>query len=329
MTAPAPHPTAREREVATNGIKLHVVEAGEGFPVVLVHGFPELSYSWRHQVPALADSGYKVIAPDMRGYGQSDRPDAIEDYDIHHLTDDLLGLLDEAGHDKAVFVGHDWGSMVVGGVAALHPDRVAGVLTMSVPLLPRGPMSPIEMMKMVFGDQFFYILYFQEPGVADADLGADPAETMTRMLAGLTVPEDGSPDLTGLAAPDGAGFVDRMPKPSGLPGWLSQAELDHYISEFTRTGFTGGINWYRNMHRNWETTPQLDGAQLSVPSAFLTGAHDPVNLMSPTAVMEGYVTDHRFSTFVDGASHWVQQEKPDEVNALLLSFLSSLDLGGR
>ena len=321
MTAPTPHPTTRERQVATNGIKLHVVEAGDGFPVVFSHGFPELSYSWRHQIPALADAGYKVIAPDQRGYGQSDRPDAIEDYDIHHLTDDLLGLLDEAGHEKAVFVGHDWGSMVVGGMAALHPDRVAGVLTMSVPLLPRSPMSPIELMRMAFGDQFFYMLYFQEPGVADADLGADPPETMTRMLAGLAVPEDGDPDLTGLAAPDGSGFVDRMPKPTKLPAWLSQAELDHYISEFTRTGFTGGINWYRNMHRNWETTPQLDGAQLSVPSAFLTGAHDPVNLMSPTAVMEGYVTDHRFSTFVDGASHWVQQEKPDEVNALLVPWL--------
>src|SRR3546814_7964880 len=127
------------RSVATNGIELNVVEAGDGFPVVLAHGFPELSYSWRHQVPALADAGYKVICPDQRGYGKSDRPDAIADYDIHHLTDDLLGLLDEAGHEKAVFVGHDWGSMVVWQMALLHPERVAGVMGMSVPFLPRGP----------------------------------------------------------------------------------------------------------------------------------------------------------------------------------------------
>jgi len=326
MTEPTPHPSTRERQVATNGIKLHVVEAGEGFPVVLAHGFPELSYSWRHQIPALADAGYTVIAPDQRGYGQSDKPTAIEDYDIHHLTDDLLGLLDEAGHEKAVFVGHDWGAMIVGQMALLHPERVAGVMTMSVPLLPRAPMRPIEMMRAVFGESFFYILYFQEPGVADADLGADPGETMTRMLAGLTLPADGGVDIAGLANPDGGGFVDRLPKPDGLPPWLSQDELDHYIAEFTRTGFTGGINWYRNFDRNWETTPQLEGAKITVPSAFITGSQDPVRLMSPESIMDDHVTDHRGNTLVDGAGHWVQQEAPGEVNAALVAFLSSLDL---
>jgi len=327
MPAPTPHPTTTERQVAVGGVELHLVEAGpaDGFPVVLAHGFPELSYSWRHQVPALAEAGYRVICPDQRGYGRSDRPDAIEDYDIGHLTGDLVGLLDEAGHDRAVFVGHDWGAMVVNGVATLHPERVAGVLTMSVPLLPLGPMAPTELFKMIFGDGFFYMLYFQEPGVADAELGADPAETMTRMLAGLAS-VDGNTDLSGLAAPDGGGFVDRLPKAQGLPDWLSQAELDHYIAEFTRTGFTGGINWYRNLDRNWATTAQLEGVKLAVPSAFLTGSQDPVNLMSPAAVMDGYVTDHRFTTFVEGAGHWVQQEKPAEVNAALLDFLTSLDL---
>lgn len=326
MPAPTPHPSTTERRVATNGIELHVVEAGptDGFPVVLSHGFPELSYSWRHQVPALAEAGYRVICPDQRGYGRSDRPEAIEDYDIHHLTGDLLGLLDEAGHERAAFVGHDWGAMVVNGVASLHPERCAGVLTMSVPLLPRAPMSPIELFKMAFGDSFFYMLYFQEPGVADADLGRDPADTMTRMLAGLTVPEGAQLDASGLSAPDGTGFVDRLPQPEGLPEWLSQEELDHYIAEFTRTGFTGGISWYRNLHRNWETTPQFEGQPLAVPSAFLTGAQDPVNLMSPAAVMDSYVTDHRFTRFVDGAGHWVQQEKPAEVNAALLEFLSTV-----
>ena len=329
---PSNHPTTRERRVATNGIELHLVEAGptDGFPVVLAHGFPELSYSWRHQIPALAEAGYHVLAPDQRGYGRSDCPDAIDDYDIHHLTDDLLGLLDDIGADRAVFVGHDWGAMVVGSMALLHPERVAGVMTMSVPLLPRGPMSPVQLMRMAFGDSFFYILYFQEPGVADADLGADPAETMTRMLAGLTVPTDadGNIDVAGMAAPEGAGFVDRLPKATGLPAWLSQAELDRYIAEFTRTGFTGGINWYRNFDRNWETTPQLEGAKVTVPSAFLTGSQDPVRIMTPEGIMDDHVTDHRGSTIVEGAGHWVQQEAPDETNAALLAFLASLDLGG-
>jgi pimeloyl-ACP methyl ester carboxylesterase len=330
VTAPADHPSARERRVATNGIELHLVEAGpdDGPPVVLSHGFPELAYSWRHQIPDLADAGYHVLAPDQRGYGRSDRPEAIADYDIHHLTDDLLGLLDDIGASKAAFVGHDWGAMVVGQMALLHPDRVTGVMTMSVPLLPRGAMAPVQMMRQLFGDIFFYILYFQEPGVADADLGADPAETMTRMLAGLTLATDGEVDIAGLARPDGTGFVDRLPKVEHLPPWLSQAELDHYITEFTRTGFTGAINWYRNFDRNWETTPQLDGAHVTVPSAFVTGTADPVTMMSPASVMEGHVLDHRGNTFVEGAGHWVQQEAPAEVNAALLTFLASLDLGG-
>ncbi|HLT15949.1 MAG TPA: alpha/beta hydrolase [Acidimicrobiales bacterium] len=326
MTAPAPHPSTVERTVAVNGVELHVVEAGpaDGFPVVLSHGFPELAYSWRHQIPALADAGYRVICPDQRGYGRSSRPEAVEAYDIHHLTGDLIALLDEAGHEQAAFVGHDWGAMVVNGVAALHPDRCAAVMAMSVPLLPRGPISPLELFKMAFGDSFFYMLYFQEPGVADADLGRDPAETMTRMLAGLTVPEGGQLDTSGLSAPEGTGFVDRLPKAEGLPGWLSQEELDVYIAEFTRTGFTGGISWYRNLHRNWETTPQLDGRVLEMPAAFLTGALDPVNLMSPAGLMDGYVQDLRFSRVVDGAGHWVQQEKPAEVNAAILELLSAV-----
>jgi pimeloyl-ACP methyl ester carboxylesterase len=330
MPATVAHPTTREHRVATNGIELHVVEAGpeDGYPVVLAHGFPELSYSWRHQLPALADAGYHAIAPDQRGYGRSDRPEAIADYDIHHLTDDLLGILDDIGAEQAVFVGHDWGSMVVGQLALLHPERMAGVVATSVPLLPRGAMAPVPMLRQVFGDSFFYILYFQEPGVADADLEADPAETMTRMLAGLTMPAEGGPDVAGLAAPDGRGFVDRLPKAEGLPSWLSQGELDHYIAEFTRTGFTGGINWYRNFDRNWETTPELDGVHVTIPSSFITGAADPVNLMTPAGVMDGHALDHRGDTFVEGAGHWVQQEAPDEFNAALLSFLSSLDLGG-
>ncbi|MEO7428172.1 MAG: alpha/beta hydrolase, partial [Acidimicrobiales bacterium] len=320
--------STRERTVAVNGVNLHVVEAGEGPPVIFAHGFPELSYSWRHQIPALADAGFHAIAPDMRGYGRSSQPAEISDYDIVHLTDDLIAVLDDLGDERAVFVGHDWGSMVVGSLARLHPERVAGVVAMSVPFLPRGPMAPLEMMRMVFADSFFYMLYFQEPGVADADLGADPAATMRRMLAGLTVPEGQAVDA-GFSAADGRGFVDRLPEPQGLPDWLTQEELDHYSAEFTRTGFTGGVNWYRNLDRNWEITPQLDGAQVTAPSLFIGGTLDPVLLMTPIGIQDEIVTDHRGNVLVEGAGHWVQQESPGAVNDALITFLKSIDLGGR
>jgi pimeloyl-ACP methyl ester carboxylesterase len=314
----------RERTVGTNGVELHVFEAGKGFPVVLAHGFPELAYSWRHQLPALADAGFRVLAPDQRGYGRSTRPDEIEDYDIVHLTDDLLGLLDDIGEEKAIFVGHDWGSMVVWQMSLLHPERVAGVVGMSVPFVPRAPMPPIQLMKAAFGDNFFYILYFQEPGVADADLGRDPRKTMTRLLCSLTVPEGQELDASGLSAPEGAGFVERIPESEGLPDWLSPAELDHYVEEFSRTGFTGGINWYRNFDRNWELTPQLAGAKVQVPSLFIGGKLDPVLLMTNPEAFVEFLTDHRGNVLVDGAGHWVQQEKPDEVNAALIEFCTAV-----
>ena len=302
-----------------NGVELHVVEEGTGTPVILAHGFPELAYSWRHQIPFLADAGYRVLAPDQRGYGRSTRPEAISDYDIHHLTDDLIGLLDDIGEEKAVFVGHDWGSMVVWQLSVLHPERVAGVCGMSVPFIPRGPVSPVTAMRNVFGDSFFYILYFQEPGVADANLGADPAKTMRGMLAGLS-PNAMMPE----GITDESGFAERLPQVETLPDWLSQAELDHYVAEFTRTGFTGGINWYRNFDRNWETTPQLEGVHVTVPSLFVGGALDPVLVMSPPSIQDGWLDDHRGTVIIEGAGHWVQQEKPDEVNAALLEFLKGI-----
>jgi pimeloyl-ACP methyl ester carboxylesterase len=314
----------RERQVAPRGVRLNVVDAGEGPVVVLAHGFPELSYSWRHQVPALATAGYRVLAPDQRGYGKSDRPAAVEAYDILHLTGDLLGLLDDIGAERAVFVGHDWGAMVVWQLALLAPERVAGVVGMSVPFMPRSPAPPIPVMRQLFTDTFFYILYFQEPGVADADLGRDPATTMRRMLAGVRVPGDATFDPSAAMTRDDRGFVERLPEALELPEWLSQAELDHYVAEFTRTGFTGGINWYRNLDRNWSLTEHLDGAKVTVPSLFVGGSADPVLMMSPPAVMDGWVTDHRGTILIEGAGHWVQQEKPDEVNTALLAFLASV-----
>jgi pimeloyl-ACP methyl ester carboxylesterase len=306
-----------------DGVVLAVEVTGDGFPVVLAHGFPELGYSWRHQVPALAGAGYRVVVPDQRGYGRSSRPEPVEAYDIHHLTGDLLRVLDELGEERAVVVGHDWGSMVASHLALLHPDRVAALVNMSVPHLPRGPMPPVTAMRNALGDAFFYILYFEEPGVADAELGGNPARTMRRLLAGTRTEPGAVPDPS-LFANDGRGFVDRLAEPEGLPAWLSQDELDHYVAEFTRTGFTGGINWYRNLDRNWETTPQLAGAKVGVPTMFVGGELDPVVVMSPPAVAHDAVSDHRGDVLVPGAGHWVQQETPGAVNDALLAFLADV-----
>lgn len=321
----------RQRTVATNGVELFVREAGpgDGPLVVLVHGFPELSYSWRHQIGALAAAGYHVIAPDMRGYGQSSQPTAIADYDIVHLTDDLIGLVDAvAGPDaQGSFVGHDWGAMVVWQLSLLHPSRLRGVAALSVPFQRRALSPPIGRMRERFANAFFYILYFQEPGVADADLDADPATTMRRLFAPSgTTRAASAPDGESFdpSADDGRGFVERMIEPDGLPAWITEDELAVYADTFRRTGFTGGLNWYRNFDRNWELTPQLAGVGVTVPSFFIGGTADPVLTITPPRVMDGWLADHRGSVLLDGAGHWIQQERPDEVNAALLDFLTGL-----
>jgi pimeloyl-ACP methyl ester carboxylesterase len=312
------------RMVALNGVELALVDEGSGPPVVLCHGFPELAHSWRHQVPALVDAGYRVLAPDQRGYGLSSRPAALEDYDIEHLTGDLVALLDHIGEERAVFVGHDWGAMVVWALAQRAPERVAGVVGMSVPFVPRGPTPPVATMRAAFGDTFFYIVYFQEPGVADANLGADVATTMRRFLAGLRA--DGDPGAgAAMFEPYGdKGMVERMSEPKELPSWLSQDELDVYVEAFTRSGFTGPLSWYRNLDRNWELSEHLADRHVEMPALFITGSVDPVRMMMPESVMDGWVDDLRGAVIVDDAGHWVQQEKPTEVNAALLEFLQTV-----
>lgn len=312
-----------QRTVAVNDVELNVIDEGpkDGPLVILAHGFPELAYSWRHQIPALAEAGYRVLAPDQRGYGRSSRPQNIADYDIEHLSADLVGLIDDAGADKAVLVGHDWGSMAVWQTTLLHPDRVAGVCGMSVPFSPRGPVAPTQIWRQVFDGKFFYILYFQEPGVAEAELDADAAKVMRRLLSGTRTDRGASIDAN---ADDGRGFADRFPEPEHLPDWLSQEELDFYSAEFARTGFGGGINWYRNFDRNWELTPQLDGATIDVPSLFIGGKLDPVLLMAPPDNQAQWLTDFGGNVLIEDAGHWVQQEKADEVNAALLSWLRDI-----
>lgn len=314
-----------ERFVDVNGVRLRILEAGppDGPVVLLAHGFPELAYSWRNQIPALAAAGYRVIAPDQRGYGGSSRPRAIEAYDIAQLTGDLVGLLDVAGAERGALIGHDWGAVVTWTTPLLYPDRVAAVAGLSVPPVPR-PLTPVtDALRRIFGDNFFYMLYFQQPGVADAELDADPGRSLRRMLGGMRAPQDEATALR-MLAPGPAGFIDRLPEPDRLPDWLAAFELDHYVTEFSRTGFTGALNWYRNYERNWEITAHPEAETISAPSLFVGGTDDPVLSFTKTDRAREVVVGPYREVMLDRAGHWIQQERAEEINAELLAFLSTV-----
>lgn len=311
--------------VDVNGVRLRVWQAGpeDGPVVLLAHGFPELAYSWRHQIPALAAAGYRVMAPDQRGYGGSDRPAQVEAYDIAALTGDLVALMDLAGAERAAVVGHDWGAVVAWSTALLNPDRVAAVAGLSVPPVPRPLTPPTEAFRRIFGDAFFYILYFQQPGVADAEMSADPRRALRRMLGGMRTPPDEA-SARRMLAPGPEGFIARMAEPDRLPDWLTEAELDHYVEEFTRTGFTGALNWYRNFDRNWHIMGGAATDVLEVPALFVGGDQDPVlNFTRIDRAREVARGPYR-QIMLEGAGHWIQQERAEEINAALLEFLSPL-----
>jgi pimeloyl-ACP methyl ester carboxylesterase len=314
---------------AVNGIELDVIEAGdpEAPAIVLAHGFPECAHSWRHQIEPLADAGYHVLVPDQRGYGNSTAPAEVEAYGIEHLAGDLLGLLDDTGHDDAVFVGHDWGALVVWDLARLHPERVRAVVGVSVPYT-QWPTAPTEMMKAIWGDRFFYILYFQPVGPAEAELEADIERTMRGMLwgaSGEAYVED-RPDPPPM---EGTGFLDIIeasgPIPDELPAWLTAEDLAVYVDHFRTSGFFGPISWYRNLDANYERVKDLPVP--SAPSWFIGGTHDIVIAGRPGYVeaMDGLLPNHRGSILLDRIGHWTQQEAPDQFNAALLACLRELD----
>ncbi|AIY16687.1 alpha/beta fold hydrolase [Pimelobacter simplex] len=319
------------RSVETNGIRMRIAEQGSGPLVLLCHGFPEGWYSWRHQISALAAAGYHVVAPDMRGYGDTDAPEAIDQYTLLHLVGDVVGLLDALGEETAVIVGHDWGASVAWHAARLRPDRFRAVAALSVPFRPRGPERPTSLMRRSEGATF-YKLYFQAPGVAEAELDADPRASVRDILLRLSGDVPVTPDLDGGFAmvPDDGGLAGRMAEHAGteLPPWLSEADLDHYASSFAKAGFRGGLNWYRNEDRNWELLRAFAEVKVQVPALYVAGERDLV-LGFPgdrdnVANLEASAPLLHDAVLLPGCGHWTQQERPDDVSALLLKFLSAL-----
>ncbi len=305
-----------------NGVRMAYYEAGprRGVPIVLCHGFPEFSYSWRHQIAALAAAGRWVIVPDQRGYGLTERPEAVEAYDMEHLTGDLVGLLDHLGVGKAVFCGHDWGGIVVWQMPLMHPDRVAGVIGLNTPFIPRLPMDPVAMFRHAFGEDM-YIVHFQKPGVADAQLAADVDKTLRyfmRRPGGTLSDFSARPaERRSLALQEGLARYDPANDSNQL---LTAEELAVFVETFQRTGFTGGLNWYRNFTRNWERAEGLPTRIDGVPCLMIMAEHDVVLPPSLADRMGDQISDLE-KVLVEGSGHWTQQEKPERVNEILVAWL--------
>jgi pimeloyl-ACP methyl ester carboxylesterase len=321
----------QHRMVETNGIRMHVAEQGQGPLVLLCHGFPESWYSWRHQMRALADAGFRAVAPDMRGYGRTDAPAEIDQYSYFHLVGDLVGLLDGLGVESATIAGHDWGAPVAWHAALLRPDRFRAVIALSVPFRPRGATRPTSAMPQT-EDAVFYQLYFQTPGVAEAELGRDVRGSIRRLL--YSGSGEGHATRAGIGDPGAVGMVPRRggllthtADPATLPPWLTEADVDFYAGEFARTGFRGGLNWYRNIDRNWELLAPFAGARVMVPALYVAGDRDLVvafrgmDQLIPN--LSKFVPHLRRTVMLPGCGHWTQQERPAEVNAAMLEFLKA------
>ncbi len=308
-----------ERRIATNGIELNIAEAGEGPLVLMLHGFPESWYSWRHQFEPIAKAGFHAVAPDMRGYGKSDKPQDISAYNQVEVTNDIIGLIDALGYETAVVIGHDWGAPTAWSCALNHTDKVTAVGALSVPYTPRSPVPPLDAMKEIFKDQFFYQLYFQEPGIAEAELEADVRVSLRKFYHMAS----GDVDITSFSPkPADADLLSDVEDPGKLGKWCSDEDLDFYTAEFERSGFRGPLNYYRNHNLTWELT---EGApeKIEQPAMFAAGDRDGVILMAAEALqaLPERVPNLLINELIPGAGHWTQQEAPERVNELIVQFL--------
>ena len=301
-----PEPTL----IPVNGVELEVFEAGQentGNPIVLCHGWPEHAFSWRHQIPALAAAGYHVIVPNQRGYGSSSRPTEVTDYDLEHLSGDLVALLDHYGYEDATFVGHDWGAMVVWGLALLHPRRVKRVINLSLPYQERGEQPWIELMEAVFGCDFYFVHFNRQPGVADTVLDDNTSQflrNLYRKNVPLTEPEPGMAMIN----------LAKAETPLGEPV-MSDDELAVFVSAFESSGFTSSINWYRNMDRNWHLLADVNPV-IQQPTLMIHGDRDVIPKFEK---LTEFVPNAEVISLDCG--HWIQQEKPEETNQAILKWL--------
>lgn len=320
----------KHRVVDARGTRIHLVEDGEGPLVLMVHGFPESWYSWRHQIPAVAGAGFRAVAIDVRGYGRSSAPLAVEEYSMLRHVSDNLGVVEELGVDSAVIVGHDWGSPIAATSALLRPDVFAAVALLSVPYSPPGGRRPTDVFAgMAGGDEEFYISYFQEPGRAEAEIELDVRSWLTGFYVGAS---GDAPAVEGggtiASVPWGGMLRDRFPTVDQLPPWLTDDDLDFYVGEFERTGFRGGLNRYRNVDQDWRDLQAWRNRPIEVPALFIAGEKDGPAVWGRRTIERHASTLPQLqgSHILDGCGHWVQQERADEVNAILLGWLKGLDL---
>ncbi|HPU52202.1 MAG TPA: alpha/beta hydrolase [Burkholderiaceae bacterium] len=314
------------KTVTANGITQRYAECGSGPLVLFCHGWPESWYSWRHQMLAASAAGYRCVAPDMRGYGGTDSPADVEHFTVLDMVGDMVALVKELGATEAVVVGHDWGAPIAWHCALLRPDLFRAVVGMSVPWAPRGGIDLLSALHKM-GITRFYMQYFQTPGVAEAEFEQDVRTSLRRIY--YTASGDMDQKGKGFAVlPEGGGFLTNTVDPVSLPSWLSEADLDWFAGEFSRAGFRGGLNWYRNLTRNWRLMAPWHGRTINQPSMFIAGSRDGV-LRFPASMqqIEAFprtLPGIRGCHIIDGPGHWVQQENPVEVNRLLLEFLAGL-----
>ena len=311
------------RMIDTNGITLKVIVEGSGPLLLLLHGFPQSAYLWRHQIDDLVGAGYRVAVPDQRGYGGSDKPAELEAYDLLQLSADAVGIADALGHETFTLVTHDWGAIVGWYIALLYPQRVSAVFALSVPPTIGTPVGALTRQEN-FGDNFVYTVYFQQPGIAEAELDADVRQSIRKLYYSVS----GDAPAFGFMRPKPASskMLDGLVDPDPLPSWLTEEDLDRYVEDY-RDGFRGPINWYRSIDRGIGLTRHLQQTKITQPSHFMIGSLDPMNVLLavPLANLEQNAPNLRGNVVLEGAGHWLPIERPKEVNAALLDFLAGLD----
>lgn len=303
------------RTVSVNGLRMHIAESGAGPLVLLCHGFPECWYSWRHQLQALAEAGFHAVAPDMRGYGQTDAPEEIAEYTIGHNVSDMVQLVAGLGEKQAVIIGHDWGAPVAWSSALLRPDLFRAVVAMSVPYRVRPPVAPMKALRDA-GTTNFYQLYFQTPGVAEAEFEKDVDRSVRTLLYGTGL---------SLMMKPGKGFLADTTIPQQLPSWLTDEDISYFVDTYKRSGYRGGLNWYRNIDRNWAISGGWEGLKIQQPALFIAGSNDGVIKFAAKAVenLPTAVPGLKKTLILPDSGHWIQQQRPSEVNAAILEFLRS------